>query len=74
VKYVYKYKMMARELTVVEKWVAWENVLDLRSRARSALDYKYRMNLYRRQGRAGGGHLRSDDGLFDVGRVIIERR
>jgi len=37
----YKYKMMKIELIVVEKWVAWENVLDLRSRAGSALDDKY---------------------------------
>ena len=29
------------ESNVVEKWVTWENVLDLRSRARSALDDKY---------------------------------
>lgn len=45
---VQKYRMISRNLIVVEKWVAWKNVLDLRRSARSALDYKYRMNLDRR--------------------------
>jgi hypothetical protein len=40
--------MVSRTLTVVEEWVAGEDVLDLRPRTGGALDYKYRMNLDRR--------------------------
>ena len=35
-------------LIVVEKWMTWENVLDLGAGTGSALHYKYRMNLDRR--------------------------
>ena len=35
-------------LTIMEEWVAGEDVLDLGSRAGSVLNYKYRVNLDRR--------------------------
>ena len=44
-RYSTEYRMVSRNLIVVEKWVAWKNVLDLRRSTRSALDYKHRMNL-----------------------------
>ena len=70
----YKYRMITRELAVVEKWMAWENMLNLRPRAWGALDDKYRMNLDGRKRRAGGGHLCPDDGPSAVGRIVGERR
>ena len=41
----YKYRVIPIKLIVVEKWVAWKNVLDLRTRALLTLNYKNRMNL-----------------------------